>query len=78
MKKAQKKIEVQKIPAFMGFIMILSGYCLSLDILRGAKSVWISIGFYQIGLITMIIIVIGTVLFINSFLPYIMQKSKKK
>ncbi len=61
----------------MGFIMILSGYCLSLDILRGAKSVWISIGFYQIGLITMIIIVIGTVLFINSFLPYIMQKSKK-
>ncbi len=76
-KSAEKKLKCRKIPAFMGFIMILSGYCLSLDILRGAKSVWVSIGFYQMGLITMIIIVIGTVLFINSFLPYIMQKSKK-
>ncbi|MEN7554719.1 FtsX-like permease family protein [Clostridioides difficile] len=76
-KSTEKKLKFRKIPAFIGFIMILSGYCLSLDILRGAKSVWISIGFYQMGLITMIIIVIGTVLFINSFLPYIMQKSKK-
>lgn len=76
-KVQKKKLKFRKIPAFMGFIMILSGYCLSLDILRGAKSVWVSIGFYQMGLITMIIIVIGTVLFINSFLPYIMQKSKK-
>ncbi|HBF6273196.1 TPA: ABC transporter permease [Clostridioides difficile] len=76
-KSTEKKLKFRKIPAFMGFIMILSGYCLSIDILRGAKSVWISIGFYQMGLITMIIIVIGTVLFINSFLPYIMQKSKK-
>ncbi|HBH3641458.1 TPA: ABC transporter permease [Clostridioides difficile] len=76
-KNTEKKLKFRKIPAFMGFIMILSGYSLSLDILRGAKSVWISIGFYQMGLITMIIIVIGTVLFINSFLPYIMQKSKK-
>ncbi|AUA30471.1 TPA: ABC transporter permease [Clostridioides difficile] len=76
-KSAEKKLKFRKIPAFMGFIMILSGYCLSLDILRGAKSVWVSIGFYQMGLITMIIIVIGTVLFINSFLPYIMQNSKK-
>lgn len=76
-KSAEKKLKFRKISAFMGFIMILSGYCLSLDILRGAKSVWVSIGFYQMGLITMIIIIIGTVLFINSFLPYIMQKSKK-
>lgn len=76
-KSAEKKLKFRKIPAFMGFIMILSGYCLSLDILRGAKSVWVSIGFYQMGLITMIIIVIGTVLFINSFLPYILQNSKK-
>lgn len=76
-KSAEKKLKFRKILAFMGFIMILSGYCLSLDILRGAKSVWVSIGFYQMGLITMIIIVIGTVLFINSFLPYIMQNSKK-
>lgn len=76
-KSAEKKLKFKKIPAFMGFVMILSGYCLSLDILRGTKSIWISIGFYQMGLITMILIVIGTVLFINSFLPYIMQKSKK-
>lgn len=76
-KSAEKKLKCRKIPAFMGFIMILSGYCLALDILRGTKSVWIRIGFYQIGLVTMILIVIGTTLFISAFLPYIMQKSKK-
>ncbi|MBY2477180.1 ABC transporter permease [Clostridioides difficile] len=76
-KSAEKKLKYRKIPAFMGFIMILSGYCLALDILRGTKSVWIRIGFYQIGLVTMILIVIGTALFISAFLPYIMQQSKK-
>ncbi|EQF23136.1 ftsX-like permease family protein [Clostridioides difficile CD160] len=76
-KSAEKKLKCRKIPAFMGFIMILSGYCLALDILRGTKSVWIRIGFYQIGLVTMILIVIGTTLFISAFLPYIMQQSKK-
>lgn len=76
-KSAEKKLKFRKIPAFIGFILILSGYCLALDILRGTKSVWIRIGFYQIGLITMILIVVGTILFISSFLPYIMQHSKK-
>ncbi|KPI50925.1 ABC transporter permease [Clostridioides difficile] len=76
-KSAEKKLKFRKIPAFIGFILILSGYCLALDILRGTKSVWICIGFYQIGLITMILIVVGTILFISSFLPYIMQHSKK-
>lgn len=76
-KSSEKKLKFRKIPAFIGFIMILSGYCVALDILRGTKSVWIHIGFYQIGLITMILIVGGTILFINSFLPHIMQQSKK-
>ncbi|NMS89595.1 ABC transporter permease [Clostridioides difficile] len=76
-KSAEKKLKFRKLPAFIGFIMILGGYCLALDILHGVKSVWIRIGFYQIGLITMIIIVVGTILFISSFLPYIMQYSKK-
>lgn len=76
-KSTEKKLKFRKIPAFIGFILILSGYCLALDILRGTKSVWICIGFYQIGLITMILIVVGTILFISSFLPYTMQHSKK-
>ena len=58
--------------------MILSGYVLSLDILRGSSSLWITIGFYQMGLLTMFLVVVGTVLFIASFLPYIVQRSKKR
>lgn len=58
--------------------MVLGGYALALDIIRGEASVWVKIGFYQMGLLTMILVVTGTVLFIASFLPYVMEKSKKR
>lgn len=76
-KSAEKKLKFHKIPAILGFIMILSGYTSALDILRGSSSAWINLGFYQMGLLTMFLIVIGTVLFISSFLPYIIEKSKQ-
>lgn len=76
-KSAEKKIKFHKSPAILGFVMILCGYTAALDILRGNRSAWITIGFYQMGLLTMFLIVIGTVLFISSFLPYIIEKSKQ-
>ncbi|MBO3443855.1 FtsX-like permease family protein [Clostridium sp. CCUG 7971] len=77
-KSAEKKMKVHKISAFLGFIMILGGYLLTLNILIGSNSLWITIGFYQIGLLTMFLVVIGTVFFIASFLPFIVQVSKRK
>ena len=76
-KSAEKKMKFHKIPAILGFIMILTGYITALDILRGNSSAWITVGFYQMGLLTLFLVVIGTILFIASFLPYVMEKSKK-
>lgn len=77
-KKAEKKMKFHKISAILGFAMMLVGYLLALNILTGSQSLWITIGFYQIGLLTMFIVVVGTVLFIASFLPFIIQMSKRK
>ncbi len=77
-KSAEKKMKFHKLPALLGFIMILGGYILALDILHGGSSVWIKAGFYQTGFAAMLLIVCGTTLFIASCLPYIMEQSKKQ
>lgn len=75
-KKAERTMKFRRLPALLGFIMTLSGYGLALDIFRGSKSLWISIGFYHMSMLTAMLIVIGTIFFISSFLPYAMKKSK--
>lgn len=77
-KKAEKRLEFRRFPALLGFLMMTAGYGLALDILRGAKSVWVSIGYYPVGMLTAALAVIGTVFFISSFLPYVMARSKNK
>ena len=77
-KKAERKMKFRKISALLGFILIIAGYGLALDIFRGTNSLWFSVGFYPTGLMTAMLIVAGTVLFITSFLPYAVQKSKQK
>lgn len=77
-KSAEKKMKFHKIPAILGFVMIMGGYLLALNILTGSSSLWITIGFYQMGLLTMLLVVIGTVLLIASFLPFSIQMSKRK
>ena len=76
-KSAEKKMKFKKTPAIFGFILIIVGYGLALDILRGSDSLWFTVGFYPTGLLTSMSIVIGTVLFIASFLPFAVQKSKR-
>lgn len=75
-KSAEKSMKFKKIPALLGLLFILSGYGLALDILQGTDSLWLSAGFYQTGLITTVFIVAGTIMFIASFLPYVVLKSK--
>lgn len=75
-KSSEKTLKFRLLPALVGFIMTISGYGLTLDIFRGAKSVWFTVGFYPIGMLTMLLVVIGTVFFISSFLPYAIHKSK--
>lgn len=76
-KSAEKRMIFKKTPAIFGFILIIIGYGLALDIFRGSDSLWFTVGFYSTGLLTAMLIVAGTVLFIASFLPYAVQKSKQ-
>lgn len=76
-RKAEKPIKFRGAPALFGFVMTLSGYGLVLDIFRGTNSLWICVGFYPIGMLTAMLIVIGTIFFISAFLPYATKQSKK-
>ncbi|MDE7416846.1 MAG: FtsX-like permease family protein [Lachnospiraceae bacterium] len=76
-KKAEKNMSFHFVPSVIGLVMTVLGYVLALDIFRGRKSLWLSVGFYQIGLLTAMLILLGTIFFISSFLPYVMKNSKK-
>ena len=76
-KSAEKSMNLRKMPAILGFVLIIVGYGLALDIFRGSDSLWFTIGFYPTGLLAAMSIVMGTVLFIVSFLPFAVQKSKQ-
>ena len=80
-KSAEKQTKFHAVPSIIGFVSVILGYGIALDILRGEKSVWFSVGFYAVGMLTSTLILFGTVLFIASFLPYAVQtgrKNKKK
>ena len=76
-KSAEKQTKFHAVPSIIGFVSVILGYCIALDILRGEKSVWFSVGFYAVGMLTFTLILFGTVLFIASFLPYAVQTRKK-
>lgn len=76
-KSAEKKMKFHAVLSVIGFLAVISGYCLALDILRGAESLWITVGFYPVGMLTFALILSGTVLFIESSLPFAVQAGKK-
>lgn len=76
-KSAEKQTKFHAVPSIFGFVSVILGYYIALDILRGEKSVWFSVGFYAVGMLTFTLILFGTVLFIASFLPYAVQTGKK-
>ncbi len=76
-KSAERQAKFHAVPSIIGFVSVISGYCIALDILRGRRSVWFTVGFSPVGMLTLVLILFGTVLFIASFLPYAVQTGKK-
>ncbi len=77
-KKEEKQMRINTAFSFLGLFLILIGYFFAIDITRGMKSFWKTIGFSPIALLTMLSVIVGTIFFIHSFLPYVIQKLKKK
>ena len=50
-KSAEKQTKFHAVPSITGFVSVILGYCIALDILRGEKSVWFSAGFYAVGML---------------------------
>ena len=77
-KKVEKPVHPNIILSIAGILFLLGGYLLALDMVRGAQSVWTTIGFSHIALLTMVLVVVGTILFIYSFVPFACQCIKKR
>lgn len=75
-KKSEKPIQIHAIIALIGVFALIGGYMLAIDMTRGKESLWYSIGFSPMALLTLMLVVTGTVLFIFSFLPFACQKIK--
>ncbi|PEJ67915.1 FtsX-like permease family protein [Bacillus wiedmannii] len=73
----ENKLKINTAFSLLGLVLILIGYFLALDITRGMQSLWKTIGFSAIALLTMFSVILGTIFFIHSFLPYAIQKLKK-
>ncbi len=78
-KSAERKMKFHAVPAIVGFCFALFlGYVLALDILRGDKSVWFSIGYTPIAMLTLVLVVVGNnTFFISSFLPFCSTHKQK-
>lgn len=77
-KKTEKPIRPHLLFAVIGILLLALGYGLALDIVRGKESLWNTIGFSPIALLTLLCVVVGTILFIYTFLPYVCQRIRKK
>ncbi len=77
-KSGERKIKVRLSLSVIGLLFIIIGYVLAFDITRGTESLWTTIGFSPIALLTMLTVVVGTVFFIHSFLPFAIHKLEQR
>lgn len=77
-KNEEKKIKVRLSFSVIGLLFIIIGYLLAFDITRGEESLWTTIGFSPIALLTMITVVVGTIFFIHSFLPFVIHRLEQR
>ena len=68
-KKVEKPVRPNIVFSIIGIVFLLGGYALALDMVRGTQSVWTTIGFSPIALLTLVLVVIGTVLRTMASIP---------
>ncbi|MGN7763588.1 ABC transporter permease [Paenibacillus sp. 22594] len=77
-KSVEKMMTIRLLPAAFGLTLMGSGDLLLLNGGRRRDSIWVKVGAAPMGLLMIGLITLGTVLFIYSFLPYIIQKLEQR
>ncbi|GMA69791.1 putative ABC transporter, permease associated with salivaricin lantibiotic [Leuconostoc litchii] len=68
-----KKIRKHPLGATIGFTFIILSYALILNLFTRPNSIWDDVGFYPVMLVTIALIVFGTVMVINFTLPMVLD-----
>lgn len=77
-RKVEKPIHLNIVLSIIGIAFLLGGYALALDMVRGAHSLWTTIGFSPVALLTLVLVVAGTVLSVYFFVPFVCKCIKKR
>lgn len=76
-KRFDKPIKHRPWLGVMGLLLLVFGYALALDITRLTRSFWYTVGFSPIALLTIVLVVSGTILCVYSFIPLAFNYIKK-
>lgn len=77
-KKAEKPFKSNPIAAILSVVFLVSGYAIALNITKGVNSFWVTIGFLPMAALTLLLVLLGTLLFIHFFLPFSISFIRKK
>ena len=75
-KKPERKIRINMFRALCGIMLLMTGYYLAADIIRGRNSIWYTIGYSPVALLTIILVSTGTILSVFHFLPWVINSFK--
>lgn len=74
--KKEKNLHINYWKSIAGAVFLLLGYILALDIKRGINSLWSTIGFAPIAICVFLLVMLGTILSIQFFVPFTLKKIK--
>ncbi|WGX75352.1 FtsX-like permease family protein [Paraclostridium bifermentans] len=73
-KKKEKRIKNRPIVGVIGFLLLILGYSISINIIKGTESIWAKIGYMPIAFLVLCSTVLGTVIVIRYSVALILSK----
>ncbi|ONI44033.1 hypothetical protein AN641_08610 [Candidatus Epulonipiscioides gigas] len=77
-KKFDKIVTPRLLTGIIGFTFLTLGYMLALNMTQGKNSLWSTIGFSPMALLTIFLVISGTILGVYSFIPMCLKFIKNK
>lgn len=76
-KKKEKIIKNRPIVGVIGFLLLILGYSISINIIKGTESIWVKIGYMPIAFLVLCSTVLGTVIVIRYSVALILSKIRE-